>query len=262
MQPLGASQDALSELTTMQTLNVLIFIAIVLICVISSYRLAFRVLYTERTEGLLDTQLLNSSPLSTSVRTLVNRFDPSIGFVVSADALTLAEAVSFGSRPAYIVFSKKLLEQSSGENSYFDENDLSALAAHELGHIIPKGRLEIYIMIAASVFLFVISMTIWLRMPALLLLLLPLLMCLGIISRKEEYRADSFAVNEAGISIHQFTRSLVKGNEFLIAQRISYENPWKKLTNRLIKPFFISHPSVEQRVSRLQSLYARSTEQD
>lgn len=96
------------------------------------------------------------------------------------------------------------MEHSSGKDSYFDDHDLISLAAHELGHIVPKSHLQLFVITAASASMLVISMALWLRMIAPFLLLLPLLIWLGFISRKEEYRADSFAVNEAGIPIEQF----------------------------------------------------------
>jgi Zn-dependent protease with chaperone function len=130
----------------------------------------------------------------------------------------------------------------------FNIEDLDAIVAHELGHIIPKNNLTLIMWLLISVFLSTFAFALYSLLYSICIsfLFIILLAWFSHLSRNEEYRADTFAVTTASISVEQLVDCLKKLD--LVFKR---EIPVKQRQSIYRKLF---RPTLEQRISQLYQI--------
>lgn len=185
------------------------------------------------------------------VKELVERFDPMIRIEIINISTIHAQAPI--SKHPYIELSKRLFETRTNSLEQFTDEDIKVLVAHELGHIIPKSYFNflfffILSLVAALILwsCFILSLY---PLPGIVLLIL----FLGYISRKEEYKADKFAITEAGISVEAFVQCFSKADA-IRKQEIALETGLKHLMKSVFRLMIKTHPSIAQRISRVRAL--------
>ena len=152
----------------------------------------------------------------------------------------------------------------------FSDDEIETVIAHELGHYKKKHIVKniIFGTVTSFLTLFIIAYLYknslgWFNYSSITqVAALPLLalwsMLIGIIqtplgnilSRKYEYQADEYAVNE--------TRN---GNVFIITlEKLNEQNLGDKEPHPFVEWFFYSHPSIKNRISAISSLAGNSFE--
>lgn len=235
--------------------NFVLLIALLIWIPVASRAIGYFSLYRSRVKDAKDPSQYPNVVIPAEVRALIDRFDPNIKVMVSTEPRLIARAISYNSYPAYIVFSKQLLEHSPDAPSYFDKDDLVAITAHELGHIIPKSHMTWSVSLIASGIVPAVLAAVMMPTLSSFMFLALLLAWFGSISREEEYLADSFAVGEAGISVAQFSKTLAKFEHYISFKRPYVIKQREYIVGTFLWLFFKSHPSTEKRISRLRILY-------
>jgi Zn-dependent protease with chaperone function len=188
---------------------------------------------------------------------LIEKFDPKIKIKIKDTPKIHAQAPLCD--PSCIELSTGLLE-----NKRFTTEDIMVLVAHELGHIIPKSYFEclITIIVLGTAILLptIIMLALWLKFSLCLILgITSLLSCFSrswfiALSHDNENSADSFAITEASIPVESFAQCFAKV-EIVQRQEIALETRVEFLRRSLIKLILNTHPSIEQRILRVRTLY-------
>jgi hypothetical protein len=198
---------------------------------------------------------------------LIRRFDPSIEIRIADNAGDIPETAIFRRHPAYIVISRFALGETTSDNIRFETKHLLAIVAHELGHIVQAKRSTWLLEICASgmacawiSFLLALVRSNWIGFLWAILAFVFITNVLNLVSRLDEYRADAFAITDGFIPIADYSEAL-KVLELHIS--IMYKKSMDRL--KLMKKALISilgtgHPSVEQRIRRIQILYGEQVE--
>ncbi len=186
------------------------------------------------------------------IQALVEKFDLKIRIKI-VDIPKIHAQAPISNQP-YIELSTRLFERRTNSIEQFTMDDIMVLVAHELGHIIPKSHFDFsvkLILTGASILIvwFCITFSLY---PLLAITLL--LLWLGSLSRDEEYRADSFAIVEAGISVESFVQCFSKA-ETVQRQETALETKWAFIMKSLLKLILNTHPSIDQRILRVRTLY-------
>jgi Zn-dependent protease with chaperone function len=177
---------------------------------------------------------------------LIEKFNPNIKIKIKDTPKIFAQAPLLNS--TCIILSKRLFEE-------FIIEDIKVIVAHELGHIIPKSPFKILFcfITLTGIATFLI---LWFTRHFLysLLIVVFLLLCISYLSCEDEKRADSFVIVKAEIPVESFAQCFsrirsAQQNESLLETR------WEFLKNSIEKLLFNFHPSIEQRISRVRTLY-------
>lgn len=189
-----------------------------------------------------DTNLEN---YPTSLRTMIDNFNPEIKLIIVKGSITETRAVTFGFFPSYIVLSQRLFEKGKPDFVEFNTEDLHAIVAHELGHIIPNSKLTLIMWLCFSAFL---AIFVSVQYSLLLSLCMGfsffiLFAWLSLSSRHEEYQADAFAITIAAISMEQLVNCLKKLD--LVFRREIPLRQRQSIFRRLFRP------TLEQRIFQL-----------
>jgi Zn-dependent protease with chaperone function len=205
------------------------------------------------------------------VAALIGRFDPNIKIKIANDPNLRPRAAVFHSKPAYIILSKRFLGQDTNEAIQFSTNEVLAIVAHELGHIVPEdhttwlmemllgGLLGGFALICGTATLWLLwsgslysllacaSLIVWILACAFLIVWFGHVSCAG------EYDADAFAITAAKIPIADLEHSLNKLDLYFAEKRRARTTRLRFLADSLCHSY--THPSVEQRILRIRTLY-------
>lgn len=230
-------------------------ITAVVLVLVAGYIIRLLPLYYLRIRGTKSPEECPNITIPPEVTELISRFDPNIRIKISNDQRVFAQAASFNKRPAYIIFSRQILERGTPESAWIDTDDIVAITAHELGHIIPKSYAMWSLGVIMSGMFCVVVLSLATRSVYPIVLVPVLLFWSGAISQKEELLADRFAIIEAKIPTAKFTGSLVKLYDYVSKQHLERVTAWGFLFDSLLALLFNSHPDIEKRVTRLRALY-------
>jgi hypothetical protein len=240
-------------------------ILIAFLWVIGVNFLGERLFYHARVSGAKDPSEFPEIKIPINVQELIKRFDQKIKLKVKDVPLDGTSLASFGKYPPFIILSKRLFDRKSNKAEQFNDNDIMACVAHELGHFFSKRHIKwlTQLVISATMPLILgLCNALFYKKSAcsvVAIILITLFLALSSASREEEERADSFAITEAKIPVEIYTRSLIKVWKS-IKQQIPPETRWRYLSRIIVKLFFNTHPSVECRVLRLHTLYQSDDE--
>jgi hypothetical protein len=202
------------------------------------------------------------------VTALIEKFDPEIKIKIKIIPAIYAQALDV--TPPVIALSKRFFEKRIDNIENFTTEDIKVLVAHELGHIIHpkssslKNHFE-YLVKAIGLGLIVLFAIIyllewWLEfLPCFILTTTFLLLWFGrswfiALSHDNENRADSFAIVEAPISLESFAQCFSKV-DFVKRQELALGTRLEFVKVSLTKLILNTHPSVEQRIWRVYTLY-------
>jgi Zn-dependent protease with chaperone function len=185
------------------------------------------------------------------VKKLVERFDPKIRIKIIDIPNIHAQAPI--SRTPYIELSTRLFEKRTNSIEQFTKEDIRVLVAHELGHLIPKSHFDFSVKFILTVVAILIMWSCLTLSPYPLLGIVLLMLWLSYLSRREEYRADRFAIIEAGISVESFVQCFSKA-EIIQKQEFALESGVTHLLKMLLRLILKTHPRIDQRILKVRSL--------
>jgi hypothetical protein len=210
--------------------------------------LLYLVYYFDQINKLNKSRETNLENFQPALRTMIDNFDPGIRLLIVNGSLTETRAVTFSFFPSYIVLSQRLFKKGESDFIEFNTDDLQAIVAHELGHIIPKSKLTLImwlcssVFIAAFVFMFYSLLLSLCMAPTFLILVI----WLSFSSRHEEYKADEYAITNAAISVGQLADCLKKLD--LVFNRETSLRQRQSIFRRLFRP------TLEQRIFQLNQI--------
>ncbi len=183
-----------------------------------------------------------------SIQSLIDEFDTKIRIRIVDAPITETSAVTLSFLPSYIVLSERLFEKRANAAEQFVTDDLNAIVAHELGHIVTRNYFMLIMWIMISSFL-TASAFVFYSHPFFFcssVLFLFLLSWFPYLSRNEEYQADRFAVTRVKIHIEQFVQSLKK-LDIVFAMEIPIQQ-----RQSIFRKIF--RPTIEQRIAQLYNI--------
>lgn len=238
----------------------LIFASVIVLSILAGPCFLYYVAYHSRVKGSKKTSELPSFNIPPEIPALIARFDRSIKIRVADEVTAIPQAANFQQHPAYIILSKYVLGQASGDVVKFKTKHLLALVAHELGHIVLASKSTWLLTICTSgaigalLFLFLTPIKLgWIGVLCSLIAFIIFTRALNKVSRCDEYRADAFAVTDALIPVDDLAEALtaIKLHD---AKQINSSAVQTKFTKVCKWIFGNSHPPVEQRIHAIRIL--------
>jgi hypothetical protein len=210
--------------------------------------LLYFIYYFDQTNKLNNPGNTNLEDFPPALRTMIDNFDHDIRLKIVQGSITVTRAVTFSFFPSYIVLSQRLFEKGESGFVEFNSEDLHAIVAHELGHIIPNSKLTLIMWMCFSAFLAVFVSMYYSLLLSLYMALsfLILFAWLSYSSRREEFQADAFAITNTAISVEQLVDCLEKLD--LVFRRETPLRQRQSIFRRLFRP------TLEQRIFQLNQI--------
>lgn len=189
------------------------------------------------------------------VSELIDRIDARVRIRISNQKDFFAQAVYYDNHQPYIILGAELVTPTNDNALLLEPDEIAAIVAHELGHICSKipSAWAFSVIVAGILGIFILAAFTKFSLGIVALVIFLYLWLLSV-SRNEERQADSFTILDARISVTTFSQSLVKIQVYIDEKKI-YPSKWRHLFNSLIIFITNTHPSTDQRVSRLVALY-------
>ena len=223
-------------------------------------RLLYYVTYYSRVKSSKEIRELPDMNISPEISALITRFNKSTRIRIADEDNAIPQAANFQQDPAYIIISKYALGQTNDEIVQLKTKHLLALVAHELGHIVlaSKSTWLLYVFtsgaIGAWLFLFLTPVKFgWMGGLCSLIAFVIFMRAFNKVSCHDEYLADAFAVIDASVPADDLAEALA-GIKLHAVTQINSSAGRTKLTAVFNWIFGNSHPPVEHRIHRIQSL--------